>query len=379
MTIYKRLEENGINTTKFIDLPVDQIIKEYQNGMSTMELANKYGCSDATISNRLKENNINVTKIIDLPIEQIIEEYQNGINTIELGKKYNCSDVTIRTKLKENNINTSKFIELPIDQIIDEYNNGMNTYELGKKYDCSYSVISNRLKTAGVQLRSNSESHIFNLPINQIIDEYNNGISIYELGKKYNCCDVTIWKRLKENNIDVEKFINLPTEQIINEYNNGMSTIKIAEKYKCCPETITNRLKDNDINMRTIKEAHNIILTHICIKCGHKFDGKPTSGLCPNCNASGYCYKYDENCREHNREKYNRECFFCGIHEDDCDRKHSTHHIDYNKNQGCDNIPWKLVPLCSRCHGMTSGGMKENRNMWEARIIWLLENLGNNS
>ena len=157
-----------------------------------------------------------------------------------------------------------------------------------------------------------------------------------------------------------------------------MSTIKIAKEYKCKPETISNKLKENNIKIRTIKEAHNIILTHICEKCGHKFDGRVAARFCPDCNESGYCYKFDKNCREHNREKYNRMCFFCGIHEDDCYRKHSVHHIDYDKNQGCDNIPWKLVPLCDRCHTITSGSNKENREVWKARIIWLLKNLGNN-
>ena len=177
----------------------------------------------------------------------------------------------------------------------------------------------------GVQIRSNSESHILDLPIEQIIIDYQNGMNLYELGKKYDC---------------------------------GHATIR-------------DKLKQSGIKNRTVKEASNMILIHICIKCGHTYKGRPKSMYCPSCLSNKYCYKFNEECREQNREKYNRECFFCGKTEEENERKLSSHHADYNKNQGCDKTPdWKLVPLCISCHSMT-GGNKENRVVWEARILYL--------
>ena len=117
----------------------------------------------------------------------------------------------------------------------------------------------------------------------------------------------------------------------------------------------------------------NIISTHICENCGDKFEGKPRTQFCPDCNKSGYCYKFDKDCKEQNREKYNRVCFFCEMTEEENGRKLCIHHVDYNKNQGCGETPdWKLVPLCSSCHGIT-GGRKENRELWEARILYLID------
>lgn len=72
---------------------------------------------------------------------------------------------------------------------------------------------------------------------------------------------------------------------------------------------------------------------------------------------SPYCANFNDECRETNREKYDRRCFLCNRHEEDnIDRngnKHklSVHHVDMNKNQGCDGHEWKLVPLCMWCHG----------------------------
>jgi hypothetical protein len=64
-----------------------------------------------------------------------------------------------------------------------------------------------------------------------------------------------------------------------------------------------------------------------------------------------YCEKFDETIKEYIRDKYNRECFMCGKSEEKNTQKLSVHHVDTNKQQGCDGHEWKLVPLCRRCHG----------------------------
>jgi len=62
-----------------------------------------------------------------------------------------------------------------------------------------------------------------------------------------------------------------------------------------------------------------------------------------------YCPKFNEECRESCREKYNRKCFICGKSEKDNGQKLSVHHVDMDKAQGC-NSNWKLVPLCKHHH-----------------------------
>ena len=64
-----------------------------------------------------------------------------------------------------------------------------------------------------------------------------------------------------------------------------------------------------------------------------------------------YCDKFNNECREHNRNKYDRRCFICNMLEDVNAKRLSVHHVDCNKNQGCDNTKWKLIPLCASCHG----------------------------
>lgn len=91
----------------------------------------------------------------------------------------------------------------------------------------------------------------------------------------------------------------------------------------------------------------------------------------------GYCPAFDEFCRESNREKYDRRCFLCGLDESenisstDKHKKLSVHHVDMNKDQGCNGHSWKLVPLCMWCHSKAHGKLVMNR------IIYLLNNVWN--
>ena len=88
-----------------------------------------------------------------------------------------------------------------------------------------------------------------------------------------------------------------------------------------------------------------------------------------------YCEKFDEACRARIRAKYGCRCFVCNRLQDENItktgkvKKLSVHHVDKNKEQGCDGIAWNLVPVCMHCHAMT------HMTIWETRITWLLENV----
>ena len=83
-----------------------------------------------------------------------------------------------------------------------------------------------------------------------------------------------------------------------------------------------------------------------------------------------YCDLWCEELREYIRNKYNRQCFICNKTEGENGQKLGVHHIDYNKNCGCDGTDCRLVPLCKSCHGKTTSG---DREMWEKLIMDMLE------
>jgi len=91
-----------------------------------------------------------------------------------------------------------------------------------------------------------------------------------------------------------------------------------------------------------------------------------------------YCPAFNEACRESNREKYGRRCFICGKHESENitrngkQKKLSVHHVDLQKDQGCNGHAWKLVPICLRHHKAA------HTSLWIGRITYLLRNIDYN-
>lgn len=355
------------------------------------------------------------TKKLNLPEKEIINLYCNKkLSTIKIADIYNCCSRTISNILKRNNIQHRSIsdalkltVDIPTEEIINLYCNKRFTLsKIANIYNCSSTCIKNLLEDNDIKIRSKSEAAIIsrglNLPEKEIINLYIGWVSITDIAIIYNCTPGPIYDIIKNNNIKLRSKseaklgwdINLHKYKIINLYiKDKLDIINISYIYNCNPATIVKLLKNNNIQIRLSseiikdivndpkwkkkqKEGANKDQPRICIKCGHDFIGKPTSLYCPECNPNEYCYKWDEDCKERNREKYNRECFFCGKLEEKI--KHCSHHADYNKNQGCDDTPdWKLVPLCNKCHSMTGGG-KEKREIWEARILYLHNEYWNN-
>ena len=167
-----------------INLPIDEVIKDYQSGMSYNELGEKYGASAYIIKTQLKEAGVQIISAkernkLKFPLEQVIKDYQSGMTSTELGKKYGYDAKTITTRLREAGVqirkrgfggmNKAKKEKLydkqkisvlkrnkkkyPLDKIKKDYESGMTSYELGKKYGCSYATILKRLREAGVQIQ----------------------------------------------------------------------------------------------------------------------------------------------------------------------------------------------------------------------------------
>ena len=83
-----------------------QIVKDYQNGMNTNQLADKYGCHRVNISAQLKKHNIEVTtrKINSQNNTEIIELYEGGMNTTQLAKRFGVTCSTIIKYLHKNEV-----------------------------------------------------------------------------------------------------------------------------------------------------------------------------------------------------------------------------------------------------------------------------------
>ena len=204
------------------------------------------------------------------------------------------------------------------------------------------------------------------VPNELLAAEYEIGASIKYLSEKYGRAEHIVYKNLKLCGCMMRArgipttCINIPDEDIKHFYGDGDSLRKIGMLCGCSTVTIRKRLKKLGCVIRSpgTEECRRM---QSAIKQGISYD--EWEGFANN---SPYCPKFDNACRESNREKYGNRCFLCGKMKDENGYNLSVHHVNMNKNQGCDGHAWKLVPLCGSCHATA------HSNAWKSRIEYLL-------
>ena len=67
--------------------------------------------------------------------------------------------------------------------------------------------------------------------ISSIISDYRDGMTVYDIEKKYNVSQSKIYYQLNKNNVELYKRYNLPTNNIHNDYMSGLSIREIEIKY----------------------------------------------------------------------------------------------------------------------------------------------------
>ena len=106
-------------------------------------------------------------------------------------------------------------------------------------------------------------------------------------------------------------------------------------------------------------------------KMSTKRKGKLNSNWRGGLSFGKYCYKFNNLKKKEIRDLYNNCDFISGLHMDICNNgiNLDVHHINYNKNQGCNNNEWKLIPLSRSNHSKTN----HNRWFWNKLFINVLK------
>ena len=155
-----------------IKLPVEEIIKDKKNGLTQTQLERKYGASMTTISSRIKayceatgqeEPKSELTGRIQLPVEEIVKRRKKGIKISDIAFEYGVSASTISNRIneyyEEKGIKRPKkkkkskqvkreikpYKKIPVEEIINQRENGMEITELAEKYEVSGNTIDRRI------------------------------------------------------------------------------------------------------------------------------------------------------------------------------------------------------------------------------------------
>ena len=161
------------------------------------ELSKEYEVSQFTINKRIseyyekeeKEKPKKEMKKIELPIEEIVEKLEKGVTQKDLSKEYGVSIKTINKRTseyyakegKEKPKKETKKIELPIEEIVEKWEKGVTQKELSKEYEVSQFTINKRISEYYEKKRNNGKRFKV-LKSSSIIVEYlRKGLTIEQI------------------------------------------------------------------------------------------------------------------------------------------------------------------------------------------------------
>lgn len=201
------------------NVSIDEIYTKYINGSSVEELSSEYNVSENFIykglRNYAKERNIDIKterrkNKIDMAL--VYEMHKSGISCEEIGELFNCSYRTIFRRLHE----YCEEFNLPFDRkskeerlmeknslVYEEYNEGATITELSKKYNCNINIISEALKKYSYQvgkelnIKTGGRKAI-KLPEEELLNKYIANDSLRALAKAYGCSYAVLRRNLKE-------------------------------------------------------------------------------------------------------------------------------------------------------------------------------------
>jgi hypothetical protein len=185
--------------------------------MSCQQIAYKNGVSSERISNVLTEAGIEIrgtTPKKELPMGELIADYQSGVSMRDLTRKYDADPKTIRTRLKEAEVYMPRILkgDLSATEIIADYQSGISINRLANRHNASYATIRSILVEAGIEIRGRKPKK--ELPMDEIIADYQLGISVPKIAGKYDTDHKTIRTRLKEVGVYQPRRRTLPKGEL---------------------------------------------------------------------------------------------------------------------------------------------------------------------
>jgi len=228
---------------------------------------------------------------------------------------------------------------LPEDEIVREYNDGIGSTTLALKYACDKGVITRCLKRRGIEVTKTGKKRP------PFSEEWKQKIASAGLNRKAS----------KETN--AKRSASLKKYFGKEEVRHGLS--ERAKKQWKSPEFRASMTGKNNPMHRP--EVRAKVTGENCWLWKGGLSSEP------------YCHRFNEGLRERIRGDFGRTCYICAKSEEANGEHLAVHHVDYQKSQGCKGQKWSLIPLCHACHNRTN----HNRWHWFAllRDYWIYDHI----
>ena len=300
----KNVPRKKLTGQLIINIPVEELVELREQGLSYERISKYYTeqgkkvCS-ATVASRVKDyyrtQGKEIPKIrilrelrVDIPIEELVKLKEQGLSYEKMSKYYTeqgkkISLSTVVSKLKEYYKSKGKeapksnvIINIPIEELVELKEQGKNYAEISQYYkikgiQISAGTIGKRLRgyyiSEGkkVPLGKRKEKLTVNVPIEELVELKEQGLSYVRISKYYKLQEIqisptTIERKIKGYYQDKgEKIpktkkikktrINIPIEQLVQLKEQGNSYAKISKYYelqgiKISIGAIAKRVKD---------------------------------------------------------------------------------------------------------------------------------------
>ena len=153
-----------------------------------------------------------------------------------------------KSRSGEKNKNFKSHVKTEI--LIEQYQKGASLCELGRIYDLSRYSISKRLKKAGIEI--NPQPHKKNLPEKEICEKYLSGIPTHKLCRLYDVSTHPIADILKRNRIEIRnRSIDITLDEIKKEYDRCLNCSEVSKKLGIDSSYVRRLLKDSGVKIKT--------------------------------------------------------------------------------------------------------------------------------
>lgn len=126
--------------------------------------------------------------------------------------------------------------------------------ELKEKYGFCHTTCGRVLRAAGVVLRPKNGRWRGHIDRDQMVRDYQDGLSLAELAVRYHCCEHLCSGELKKRGVQSRSgrrtFLPLDRPSLILDYQNGMTSRAVASKHHCSMQTVLRELRRQKIDRR---------------------------------------------------------------------------------------------------------------------------------
>ena len=276
---------------KYTDEFKDRVVKEYLEGATGPELAERYDISLTSVYRWLNERGITERHKDVKPYsedfkDKVVQDYLAGKTVSDITEEYGIWPRSIYNWLEEKGIDDrripttiKKYSEEFKDKVVQEYLDGSNGPELAKKYDLHAAQIYTWLDKKGITKRYKHSKMYTQEFVDQVTSDYVSGKSYEEIIQEYGITSKTLYDWLDNKGIPRHnvKMTNTYTEEerdeIVQEYLDGVSVLEIEERYGVSRGSVYRWLKKRGINKRQVKQRRKDVTDALKKKVAKEYRG----------------------------------------------------------------------------------------------------------